>query len=415
MLALPPIFASALPTPDDDIGGITLPDGFAAVVVADLGDLKDSGGPRFIAVAPNGDIYAKLRKQGIVALRDEDGDGRADVIKNFGRGGGTGVRIRGNWLYYSTTTEVGRYKLDGENLVPQGRPEIIVKGLPDKRQHNAKGFAFDDSNGLLVEVGSPSNALGVPDRSRGAGPSSNAEISKFLSQHGGLWLFDADKAGQRQADGEHFSTGHRHMIGFDWNPVSGQYFGTMHGRDVLNVVAPDHYSVDDNAERVAEEFHVLKRGGNLGWPYTYYDPLHRKRMMAPEYGGDGEKTAPEGRYPDPLIAFPAHWAPLQMSFYNGEQFPAKYRGGAFIAFRGSWNRAPNPQRGYNITFVPFGEDGMPVGSFEVFADKFGGDEDFSNPRDANYRPTGVTVGPDGSLYVCAEQGGRIWRIFHTGG
>jgi mono/diheme cytochrome c family protein len=103
-----------------------------------------------------------------------------------------------------------------------------------------------------------------------------------------------------------------------------------------------------------------------------------------------------------------------MTFYDGRQFPAKYRGGAFIAFHGSWNRAPRPQKGYNVTFVPFDEKGMPRGTYEVFADGFAGKDEFTVPREARFRPGGVAVGPDGSLYVTDTEKGRVWRIFYTG-
>ena len=103
-----------------------------------------------------------------------------------------------------------------------------------------------------------------------------------------------------------------------------------------------------------------------------------------------------------------------MAFYGGDQFPAKYKGGAFVAFHGSWNRAPRPQRGYNVAFVPFGASGMPSGGYEVFADGFAGKDEFTSTRDARFRPCGLAVGPDGSLYVADSERGRIWRIVYTG-
>jgi glucose/arabinose dehydrogenase len=405
---VPAGLAAAPPTPDVDNGGITLPAGFRALVVADeLGPL------RFLAVAPNGDIYARGRRDGIVALRDADGDGRAEVKQTFavGSGAGTGIAVRDGWLYYSTLTGVYRYRLTPGELVPKGQPETIVSGLPADKQHDAKSFTFDDQGRLLVEVGSPSNAYGDPDRAKG---SKGKDPTEFLKVHGGIWRFDAAKSNQAQADGFHFSTGHRHIIALAWNPVSKALFGVMHGRDQLNTVDPDHYTEDDNAELPAEEMHLLKEGSNLGWPFTYYDPLKKARMVAPEYGGDNNKRAEPGKYQDPLVAFPAHWAPLQMTFYRGEQFPAKYRGGAFVAFHGSWNRAPRPQKGYNVTFVPFDEKGMPRGGYEVFAEGFPGVAEFTAPREAKYRPGGVAVGPDGSLYVADTVKGRVWRILHAG-
>ena len=397
---------SAPPTPDNDDGDIKLPPGFRALVVAD-----DLGPLRHLAVAPSGDIYAKTRKAGIIALRDTNGDGRADVTESFGGGGGTGIAIRDGWLYHSSTTTVYRYKLTPGQLSPSGPQETIVAGLPDEDQHNSKAFAFDDAGRLYVEVGSPSNSLGDPDRAKGA---KGKDPTEFLKKYGGFWRFDPAKPNQTQADGFHYSTGHRHIMAIAWNPVSKTFFTVMNGRDQLSTVDPVHYNDDANAENPSEEMQVLREGSNFGWPTTYYDPIKKARMLAPEYGGDNQKRAEPGKFPDPVVAFPAHWAPMQMTFYGGEQFPAKYRGGAFVAFHGSWNRAPRPQKGYNVAFVPFDGKGMPSGGYDVFASGFPGRDAFTNPNDARYRPCGVAVGPDGSLYVTDTERGRIWRIIYTG-
>lgn len=408
--ALSPLAArAATPVADADNGGLKLPPGFRAVVVAEgLGEV------RFVAVAPNGDIYGKIHNGGLVALRDADGDGRAEVKEKFGSGSGSGIAVHDGWLYYSTNSAVYRYRLEPGQLVPAGEPETIVSGLPDRREHNTKAFTFGADGQLYVEVGSPSNALGNPDRGPHATGSSPEQVAEFQKHHGGFWRFDPNKTGQTQADGFHFSTGHRHILAVAWNPAAQALFVVMNGRDVLNVVAPDFYTAQDNAERVAEEMHVLREGANLGWPYTYFDPVQHARMVGPEYGGDGKKRAESGKYPDPLIAFPAHWAPMQMTFYTADKFPAKYRGGAFVAFHGSWNRAPEPQRGYNVTFVPFTAQGMPAGNYEVFADGFAGQSEIRNPNQARARPCGVAVAPDGSLIVGDDQGGRVWRIFYAG-
>lgn len=404
LLALP--LDAQLPAPDPDNGGITLPPGFHATVVAD-----DLGRLRFMAVAENGDVYVKTRTVGIVALRDSDGDGRAEVREGFGGGGGTGIALRDGWLYHSTNQAVLRYRMAPGQLVPKGEPETIVTGLPDERQHSAKSFAFDDQGRLYVEVGSPSNAYGDPDRKEGA---KGQDPTEFLKKHGGFWRFDAARPNQAQQDGQHFSTGHRHVLSIAWNALSKAFFFVMHGRDQLNVVAPKLYSEDDNAELPAEEMHKLREGGHYGWPFTHFDPARKLRLLNPEYGGDKEKRPEAGKYPDPLIAFPAHWAPMQMAFYGGRQFPEKYRGGAFLAFHGSWNRAPRPQKGYNVVFIPFDAKGEPRGSYEVFADGFAGKAEFVNPVDARFRPCGLAVGPDGSLYVADSVKGRVWRIFYKG-
>jgi mono/diheme cytochrome c family protein len=196
--------------------------------------------------------------------------------------------------------------------------------------------------------------------------------------------------------------------------VSKQFFMVQMGRDNLNVVDPVHYDALDNAERVSEVMHMLHEGSNLGWPYSYWDPFKKAHMMAPEFGGDNFKRVDPDPYDVPVVAFPAHWAPIQMTLYNGTQFPAKYRGGAFVAFHGSWNRAPRPQAGYQVAFVPFDDKGMPLGTYETFADGFAGKDEFVNTGDARFRPAGVAVGPDGSLYITDTEKGRIWRVIYTG-
>jgi mono/diheme cytochrome c family protein len=240
------------------------------------------------------------------------------------------------------------------------------------------------------------------------------DATEFQKTYGGFWRFDPSKPNQTQADGVRFSTGHRHVLALAFHPVSKQFFMVQMGRDNLNVVDPAHYDALDNAERVAEVMHVIKEGSNFGWPYSYYDPIKKAHMVAPEFGGDNVKKVDPNPYDQPLIAFPGHWAPLQMAIYTGTQFPAKYRNGAFVTFHGSWNRAPRAQGGYKVAFVPFDEKGMPTGTYETFADGFAGKDEFVNTGDARFRPSGVAVGPDGSLYISETEKGRIWRVIYTG-
>ena len=409
--------APPLPSPDPDDGAISLPPGFRALVVADNLVVNRKVGNnaerlRGIAVAPNRDIYAKGKFGGIFALRDTDGDGRADTIKEFGPGdGGTHIAFHDGWLYHSSRTAVYRYKYTPGELVPSSELQTVVSELPAEKDHDAKAFAFDDQGRMLVEIGSPYNVYSKPDRQLGA---KGMDPTEFQKTYGGFWRFDANKLNQRQADGVRFSTGHRHSLALVWNPVSRQFFMVQMGRDNLNVVDPVHYDELDNAERVSEVMHLLREGSNLGWPYSYWDPIKKAHMLAPEFGGDNFKRIDPDPYDKPVVAFPAHWAPIQMTLYTGTQFPQKYRGGAFVAFHGSWNRAPRAQAGYQVAFVPFDDKGMPLGTYETFAADFAGKQEFVNTGDARFRPAGVAVAPDGSLYITDTEKGRIWRVIYTG-
>jgi glucose/arabinose dehydrogenase len=398
-------------TPPDEDAGIRVPTGFDGKVFAD-----DLGRARHLAVRDNGDVYVALRTPteggGMAALRDENGDGTADQVGYFGEHAGTGIAIRGGFLYASSDRAIFRYPLpEGGALVPDGPPEIVVEGFPEQRAHASKAFAFDDSGHLYVNVGAPSNACQEQDRTEG---SPGQEPCPLLEQHAGLWRFDADKTGQSFADGERFVTGTRNIVALDWNPEADALYFVMHGRDQLHQLFPDRYTAEESAELPAEELHRAREGANYGWPYTYWDQRAGQRMVAPEYGGDGQTAAEEGRYAAPLLAFPGHWAPNDLLFYTAEEgFPAPAAGGAFIAFHGSWNRAPLPQRGYQVVFVPF-DGATPTGDWVVFADGFKGAEVLADPDDAEFRPMGLAQGPDGALYIADSVEGRIWRVTHEG-
>ncbi|HUQ10535.1 MAG TPA: PQQ-dependent sugar dehydrogenase [Steroidobacteraceae bacterium] len=379
---------------------LKLPAGFAATVVH-----EGSGAGRHLAIAAGGDIYLGSR-DGIVAMRDSDGDGKVDVTQTFGDVKGTEVVIFGDWLYASDNVGVYRYPLKKGQTVPTGAKETVVDGFPMERQHADKTFTLDPKGTLYINVGAPSNSCQEQDRQPG---SLGRNPCPILEKYGGVWVFDGNKLNQKATDGRRFATGMRNAVAIEWNASQNALYAVIHGRDALDTLFPALYNAVDNATRTAEEFHRITDGGDYGWPYTFFDTKLKKRMLAPEYGGDGKKTPEQGKYPDPLVAFPAHWAPNDLLFYAGKSFPAKYQGGAFIAFHGSWNRAPEPQAGYKVVFQPM-KDGKPSGDYEVFADGFAGDLQDNNPRNARYRPVGLQVGPDGSLYIADSQKGRIWRV-----
>jgi len=187
----------------------------------------------------------------------------------------------------------------------------------------------------------------------------------------------------------------------------------QHGRDMLSFLFPGLFSDSVSAELPAEEFLRVNQGDDFGWPYCYYDHLKSKKVLAPEFGGDGNKTDRCSNIEKPILAFPGHWAPNALLFYTGNQFPNKYKNGAFIAFHGSWNRAPLRQGGYLVAFVPM-RNGMPNGNWEIFATGFTGVEVINKPDEAKYRPMGLAQGPDGSLYISDSNVGRIWRIIYKG-
>lgn len=385
---------------------ITVPGGFTVQVVA-----ENLGEVRHIAVNANGDIYAKLSKlkdgKGIIRLAG----GNAANISRFGNYPGTGIAIKNGYLYASSNSEIYRYKLnDKKEVADPDKPEKIVSDLTDKRQHNSKSITLDGAGNIYVNIGAPSNSCQEQDRAVG---SKGRMPCPILEYAGGIWQFKADKAGQTFKDGVRYATGIRNTVGLDWNTSSNELYVLQHGRDDLHRMFDDKYTVKDNAELPAEEFLLAKKGSDFGWPYCYYDGRQQKKMLAPEYGGDGKTQGQCEGIEKPIMAFPAHWAPNALVFYTGSQFPEKYKNGAFIAFHGSWNRAPEPQAGFFVAFVPM-KDGKPSGNWEVFADGFAGSDDKKASGRVDYRPCGLAQGPDGALYISDDNKGNIWKVTYNG-
>ena len=395
--------AASLATPRDT--SIKLPSGFVATTV-----IEGLKGPRHIAVTSNGIIYVKLANlqdgKGIYRLQDKDGDGKADQSAGFGNFAGTGMAVRDGYLYASSDEEVFRYKLDADNnVINPGQPEKIVTGLLQRGEHEAKAITLDYAGNLYVNIGAYSNSCQAQDRATG---SMGIRPCPILDSAGGIWQFKADKPGQTYGDGVRYATGLRNVVGLDWNTATNSLFVMQHGRDQLNDIFPGLYDAKQNAELPAECMYELHKGSDCGWPYIYYDQIQHKKILAPEYGGDGKKTGGENAQ-DPVVAFPGHMAPNGLLFYTGTQFPGKYKNGAFIAFHGSWNRAPEPQKGFFVAFVPF-KDGKPSGDWEIFADNFSGSPALTASGRANHRPCGLAQGPDGSIYVTDDYKGTVWKI-----
>lgn len=393
--------------PHDD-PAITLPRGFCAQVFAD-----HVGGARDITVAPNGDVFVRLigsredAYRGIVALRDANHDGVADTSATFGELGGTGIALYHGYLYSDDRSSIGRWPLPAGSLHPSGPEEVVVAAVPTGG-HEARNFAIDSSGALYLNVGSLTNSCQVQDRETG---SPGTDPCPELATRAGIWKFDANRLQQTQATGEHWATGIRNAMGLALDPRTGGLYATQHGRDQLFQNWPRLFDAAYGAENPAEELVRVHEHDDFGWPYCYYSNAAKHLVLAPEYGGNGTAVGRCASRAEPLVAFPGHWAPMSLVFYTGTGFPARYRGGAFIAFHGSWNRAPEPQAGYRVVFVPM-RDGVPSGPYETFANGFAGAD--VSPAGAAHRPTGLAVGPDGSLYVTDDRRGRIWKIRWVG-
>ena len=383
--------------------GLKVPDGFAAKILAD-----SLGKARHLAVTPKGDIYVRLANpidgRGTLLLSESNG---AMVVKSgFGDFGGTGISIKDGYLYASSNEEIFRYKLDDQyQVIDSEQPEKIVTGLISRGQHETKSLVLDNNGNLYVNIGAFSNSCQEKDRQKG---SLGMKDCPVLDSAGGIWMFKAAQLNQGYKEGVKYATGLRNVVGLDWNQSLNQLFVMQHGRDQLHDIFPDLYTIKQSAELPAECMFALKQGDHAGWPYTYYDPIQKKKIIAPEYGGNGQKEA-GNEYIDPVVGYPAHMAPNGLLFYTGDQFPTKYKNGAFIAFHGSWNRAPEPQAGYFVVFQPM-VDGKASGEWEVFADGFSGSAEKTASGRADHRPCGLAQGPDGALYITDDVKGTLYKI-----
>jgi len=393
----------------DDNGSIVLPEGFCATIFAD-----NLGRARHMAVTPSGDLLVAvgnpLEPDGptgqVVTLRDGNSDGVSDIRALFGDVGGNGIAWWDGFLYLAQDNQVLRYPLADGELLPTGDPEAIVVGLPDTGDHTAKTIVITDEGELFVNIGSASNSCQVENR---ALASPGIDPCEELDVRAGVWRFDASTPGQDQASGVRFATGVRNANALALHPETGDLWAAQNGRDQLFENWPDLFTADDDLRLPAEELLPLIEGADYGWPYCYFDAELGDKVLAPEYGGNGIAI---GRCEDaiePAAVLPAHWAPLGIHFYRGDQFPERYRGGAFIANHGSRfePEAVDPP-GYDVVFVPF-DDGTPTDAYEVFAEDFAG-EGRPLPEAAEYRPVGLAESPDGSLYISDDVTGRIWRV-----
>lgn len=321
--------------------------------------------PRWLTVAPNGDIFLADTGAGeIVVLRDPQHSGGAQEREVFvgGMRRPFGIAFREDHVYVGNMNELIRFRYDPKTSKRLGEKEHLLD-LPSGG-HDTRALAFSaDGKHLFVAVGSGSNIDTGEDPRRAA-----------------VTICEPDGKNARL-----YATGLRNPVGLALDPVTGEVWTTVNERDELGDDLPPDY------------FTSLKDGGFYGWPYSYIgsnvDP--RVKPQKPE-------LVARAIIPDVLLG--AHVAPLQFAFYTGKQFPESYRGGAFVAEHGSWNRAA--RSGYQVAFVAF-KDGKPSADPVPFMT--GLVTDPSKP-DVNGRPVGVAVAPDGSLLVSDDGAGVVYRI-----
>ncbi len=356
--------------PENLLPKIALPEGFEISIFA-----QDLINPRMIAVADSGAVYVTRRDVGdVIKLTDADGDGKADhreVVAN--RPGMHGIAIAGNTVYLATVNDL--YKA---TIEPNGRFTPLVRfvdDLPDGGQHPNRTLALGPDGKLYVSVGSTCNACAE----------TNPESATLL---------------QMNTDGSArkiFASGLRNTVGFAFEPNTGELYGMDHGIDWLG----------DNEQY--EELNHIVQGKQYGWPYIYDDSKFNPQDEPP---GDISMEEWAARSIEPLGYYTPHAAPMQMLFYTGSQFPPQYRGDAFIAMRGSWNR--KPPAGYEVARVEF--NGGRPSRFHSFVQGFlAQEEQEGDTQWVHYgRLAGLAQAKDGSLLLADDTNGIIYRIAYTG-
>ena len=357
--------ASRVSRPDGAV--LRVPSGFTARLFAEGLDHA-----RWLMVAANGDVFlAEPRAGRVTLLRDADGDGRAELRKTFldGLDDPHGMAVSGGFFHVADSRGVWRVPYTPGDTRPRAvAVRITAPGaFGDSGGHWTRNLAFSrDGRRFYVAIGSESN------------------IAVEAAPRATVQEFNADGSGQKT-----FADGLRNPVGIAFYPGSDDLYVAVNERDGLgDGLVPDYLT-------------RLSRGGFYGWPYSYIGPNPQ-----PGYGDRRPDLVARAIVPD--VLFRAHSAPLGLVFYEGAQFPAAYRGDAFVALHGSWNAAR--PRGYFVARVPF-ENGRPKGTYEIFASGFWRDTD---RRDGNAyvmgRPAGLAVARDGALLIADDAGSAIWRV-----
>lgn len=348
---------------DARVAQLRVPAGFQVRKFAD-----GLGNPRILAVASDGTVYVTRRTQGdVIMLRDTDNDGRADARRIVAkRQGMHGITIHDNRVYLATVTEV--FVADRNPDGSLGALKPLITDLPDGGQHPNRTLAVGPDGMLYISVGSSCNAC----------DETNPEHAALLR---------TTLAGQKR---EIVARGLRNTIGFAWHPTTRVLWGMDHGTDWLG----------DLAQK--EELNRIAQGGHYGWPKVY-----ESGTVNPKFANE---TFDAKQFRNPVLLYTSHAAPMQMAFYGGTQFPAEYRGSAFVAMRGSWNR--RPPAGYEIARIRF-QNNEPA-AIEPFLTGFLVQEGGTVWRHFG-RPAGIAEARDGALLFTDDTQGVIYRVSYAGG
>ena len=340
--------------------------------------------PRLIRTAPNGDVFlAESHRGEVKVFRGITGDGKAGQMEVFATGlrqpFGIGFYPPGpdpQWVYVANTDSVVRFPYRNGDLKARGERQVIVPDLPGGGRlrgggHWTRDIAFSqDGKKMFVSVGSRSNA---DDTDNNPSERERADILEFT----------ADGSGRRV-----YAWGIRNAVGIAVDPKTGELWGSVNERDELgDNLVPDYIT-------------HIQEGGFYGWPWYYM-------------GGHPDPRLP-GRHPElknkvltPDVLVQPHDASLEMTFYEGKQFPREYAGDIFAAEHGSWNRAV--RSGYEVLRVPLHQQGRATGEYEDFL------TGFVTPEGKVWgRPVGVAVAKDGSLLVSDDGSNSIWRVSYEG-
>jgi glucose/arabinose dehydrogenase len=338
---------------------LSVPSGFSIDVFAD-----GVGSVRLMALDPAGTLLVSEPAHGrVIALPDRDGNGRADAVLNVvdGLDQPHGLAFKDGALYVAESGRVLRFRYDPSSMKATGQT-VVVPSLPKGEQHWTRTVVFGPDGHMYVSVGSSCNVCRERDKRRAA-----------------VVRYNADGSGETI-----FASGLRNAVGLAFHPTAGVLWATVNERDWRGDDAPSEYMTE------------VKSGAFYGWP----DCMMVAGEPKPDTRFD-RKASCEG-VTRPTREIQAHSAPIGIAFYTGAQFPAEYRGSAFVAYRGSWNRTI--PTGYKVVVVRF-RDGKPVSVEDFVTGWLEGASSWGRPVD-------VITGRDGALYVSDQGAGRIYRISH---